>query len=135
LQDSLVSVLVDNNMLILYTICGGSFLIMLAMIITKKLELSGKKCHIKFSKPEWDWHILRKYHIVRHSVVHSKRESLANFCHRTAKVLELLFIRLAKKLEKRFSKLGDMIKGKQVARNRGSVSFFLKKIEDHKNNL
>ena len=122
-------------MFILYTICSVSFLVMLVMIATKMLELSGKKCHIKFSKPEWDWHILRKYHIVRHNVVHIKRESLANFFHRMAKVLELLFIKLAKKLEKRFSKLGDMIKGKQVARNRGSVSFFLNNIEDHKNNL
>lgn len=122
-------------MFILYTICTLSLLIMLAMIITKSLEISGKKCHIRFSKPEWDWHILRKYHLVRHNVVHIKRESLANFFHRMAKVLELVFIRLARKLEKRFSKLGDMIKGKQVARNRGSVSFFLKNIEDHKNNL
>jgi len=107
---------------------------MLAMVITKNLEISGR-FHIKFSKPEWDWHILRKYHLVRHNIVHIKRESLANFFHKTAKVLELLFIKLANKLEKKFSKLGDMIRGKQVARNRGSVSFFLKKIEDHKNNL
>ena len=105
------------------------------MMFAKTLELSGRKCHIKFSKPEWDWHILRKYHLVRHNVLHIKRESLANFCHRTAKVLELLFIRLANKLEKRFSRLGDMIKGKQVARNKGSVSFFLKNIEKPKNNL
>ena len=105
------------------------------MVITKMLEISGKKCHIKFSKPEWDWHILRKYHIVRHNVLHIKRETLANFFHKTAKVSELFLIKVAKKLEKKFSKLGDMIRGKQVARNRGSVSFFLKKIEDHKNNL
>ncbi len=122
-------------MFFLYTICGLSLLIMLAMVITKMLETSGKKCYIKFSKPEWNWHILRKYHLVRHNVVHIKRESLANFFHRMAKVSELLLIKMANKLEKRFSKLGDMIKGKQVARNRGSVSFFLKKIEDHKNNL
>ncbi|MEI6553538.1 MAG: hypothetical protein WCO09_03135 [bacterium] len=122
-------------MFILYTICGLSLLILVAMMVTKMLELSGKKSHIKFSKPEWDWHILRKYHLVKHNVVHIKRESLANFFHRMAKVLELLFIRLANKLEKRFSKLGDMIRGKQVARNKGSVSFFLKNIEDHKNNL
>ena len=122
-------------MFTLYTICGVSLLVILVIITTKFLELSGKKCHIKFSKPEWDWHILRKYHIVRHNVVHIKRESLANFFHRMAKVLELLFIKLARRLEKRFSKLGDMIKGKQVARNRRSVSFFLNNIEDHKNNL
>lgn len=126
-------------MFILYTICTLSFLIMLAMIITKSLELSGKKCHVKFSKPEWDWHVLRKYHLVRHDVLHIKRESLANFCHRMAKVLELLFIKLANKLEKRFSKLGDMIKGKHVGKGRGKdkghVSFFLKNIEDHKNSL
>ena len=95
---------------------------MLAMVITKNLEISGR-FHIKFSKNEWDWLILRKYHLVRHNIVHIKRESLANFFHKTAKVLELLFIKLANKLEKKFSKLGDMIRGKQVARNRGSVSF------------
>jgi hypothetical protein len=122
-------------MFFLYTICILSLLIMVAMVVTKMLEISGKKSHIKFSKPEWDWHILRKYHLVRHNVMHHKRESLANFFHRMAKILELLFIKLANKLEKRFSKLGDMIKGKQTARNRGSVSFFLKNIEDHKNNL
>lgn len=119
-------------MFILYTICILSLVVLLAMMATKMREISGKKCPIKFSKPEWDWHILRKYHLVRHNVVHIKRESLANFVHRMAKVLELLFIRLANKLEKRFSKLGDMIKGKPVARNRGSVSFFLKNIEDRK---
>ena len=105
------------------------------MMISKSLELSGRKCHIKFSKPEWDWHISKRYQILRHNILHIKRESLANFFHRTAKVLELLFIKMADKLERRFSKLGDMIRGKQVARNRGSVSFFLKNIEKHKKNL
>ena len=108
---------------------------MLAMIIVKMLELSGKKCNIKFSKPEWDWHILRKYHHVRHNVLHISRESLANFFHKTAKILELFFIRMASRLENKFSKMGDMIRGRRVIKNRGSVSFFLKNIEDHKNNL
>ena len=123
-------------MFILYTICGLSVLVLLAMMASKTRELSGKKCHIKFSKPEWDWHVLRKYHIVRHNVLHIKRESLADFFHKTAKVLELLFIKLANKLEKRFSKMGDLIRGKQmINRNKKSTSFFLKSIEEHKNNL
>jgi hypothetical protein len=123
-------------MFILYTICGLSLLVLLAMMASKTRELSGKKIHIKFSKPEWDWHILRKYHLVRHNVLHIKRESLADFFHKTAKVLELLFIKLANKLEKRFSKMGDLIRGKQmINRNKRSTSFFLKSIEEHKNNL
>ena len=106
------------------------------MMASKTRELSGKKSHIKFSKPEWDWHILRKYHLVRHNVLHIKRESLADFFHKTAKVLELLFIKLANKLEKRFSKMGDLIRGKQIInRNKRPTSFFLKSIEEHKNNL
>ncbi|MEI6042275.1 MAG: hypothetical protein WCQ00_01780 [bacterium] len=108
---------------------------MATMVVSKDLELSGKKCLVKFSKPEWDWHVLRKYHLVRHNVVHIKRESLANFFHRMAKVLELLFIKLADMLEKKFSKLGDVIKGKSVVRRRSSASLFLNKIEEHKNNL
>ena len=105
------------------------------MITTKLLELSGKKCGIKFSNPKWDWHISAKYNAIKNDIMHIRRESLANFFHRTAKVTELLLIRVATKLEKRFSRLGDMIRGKHVVRNKGSVSFFLKNIEDHKNNL
>ena len=108
---------------------------MFVMIGAKMLENSKGKCLLKFSKPEWDWHILKKYHFLRHNVNHVSRESLANFFHKTAKFLGSFLPTLAKKLEKRFSRIGDMIRGRHMVENRGSVSFFLKNIGEHKKNL
>ncbi len=108
---------------------------MLIMIVAKYIENSKGKTFIKFTKPEWDWHITRKFHITKHKLNHVSRESLADFFHKFAKISELVLVKMATVLEKKFSRMSDMIRGRRVIKNRGSVSFFLKNIEEHKKKL
>ncbi len=50
------------------------------------------------------------------------------FLSHLTSVLKMWVIRL----EKKFSKIIDLIKGKNVTSRKGAISFFLKEIEDHK---
>ncbi len=47
-------------------------------------------------------------------------------------VIEKQFMNLFTKLSHRFGVLGDVVTGRDIPKNRGSVSFFLKNIEDSK---
>lgn len=105
------------------------------MIVAKYIENSHGKTFIKFTKPEWDWHIHHKFHLTKHRLTHISRESLADFFHKFAKISELFLVKAGTVIEKKFSKMSDMIRGRRVVKTKGSVSFFLKNIEEHKKNL
>lgn len=47
-------------------------------------------------------------------------------------VIERQFMNLFHKLSERFESVSDVVTGRDIPKNRGSVSFFLKNIEDSK---
>ena len=59
--------------------------------------------------------------------------SKATFRSASAKILEKMekfFMRVFFKLFRYINKLSDMVKGKDVPKNKGSASFFLKRIDE-----
>ena len=70
------------------------------------------------------------------SVVYMITHVSVRSCERIAKQavfkVERFFISKFEQLGQRFGVVGNMVMGYNLPRNRGSVSFFLKNIEDHK---
>ena len=58
--------------------------------------------------------------------------ALKSFVVRMVIKAERFALGLFERFSQRFSIVGDMVTGKDIPKNRGSVSFFLKNIEGHK---
>ena len=105
------------------------------LILLRALKLSlvdgvEKELHGKFYEIAhlW-WDVLRSKYWVR-----ARAFVLAIFYLVAHEVLRLSLI-AGQKLRVRLSKWHDMVKGKGVIRHKGSVSFFLRDIAEHKKNV
>lgn len=101
------------------------------MIYAKMTELTTGKNFLRISTPERDAKITEAWKSFVYQITHVSRKSLMKTFHKTVVGVENFFLRMVMKLGKKFTSIGDMVRGKDIPRNRGAVSFFLKNIEGH----
>ncbi len=117
-------------MILMYTILAVSFFASVTMIYAKMSELTNGKNILHISTPERDAKILAMWRALSYRITHVSRKSLTEASHKVIVSVENFFLRLIVKLGKKFTSLGDMVRGKDIPRNRGSVSFFLREIDE-----
>lgn len=122
-------------MTVVYTILGGSFLVLWFMIYAKMSELSTGKNMLRISTPERDAFITGVWNRFVYHVTHVSRTSIMETSHKLIVSIENFFLGVIVKLSKKFTSLGDMVRGKDIPRNRGSVSFFWKNIDERRKEI
>jgi len=112
-----------------------SSVIALFLVTNKMGELAGSRLAVRIHSHEfevkmkttvgafWDW------------ISHISMRSIRALTLATLQKAEKFFVKLFYRILKRITKMTDMVSGRDIPKNRGSVSFFLKHIEDHKNKL
>jgi len=114
-----------------------TFIIFIASTITALFILANKIGQISGSR----WYVRLHSHEFEHKVINKMGafwDVISNWFKVTfrvvsAKVLEKLekfFMKVFFKLFRYINKLSDMVKGKDVPKNKGSASFFLKRIDE-----
>jgi hypothetical protein len=98
----------------------------------KMSELSTGRNILHLSTPERDQRLRRVWKAVMYQITHVSWRSVKEGFHDSIVAAENFFLRVIVKLGKKFSSVGDIVRGKDIPKNRGSVSFFLKNLEDHK---
>lgn len=122
-------------MTIIYTILIVSFIGMSILTYAKMGELSTGRNMLNISTPERDHKLRTLWQSIVYHITHVSLQSIKEGFHDGIVAAENFFLRIIVKLGKNFSSLGDIVRGKDIPKNRGSVSFFLKNIEDHKKSL
>jgi hypothetical protein len=106
--------------------------ILLMMLSHKQRELRTGKAMIKIGtsaadhklRTAWQSSLSKLSHVHPSNGKHTLRRSMVE--------LERHIMNLFHRLSHKFSIVGDVVTGRDIPKNRGSVSFFLKNIEDSK---
>ncbi len=109
-----------------------SFIGMIAILWSKSVQLSGGQAMFSLSTPERDARLSWWFERTMYQITHVSYKSLKNTLHNLLVAFENFFLAIFVKLGKKFGRIGDMVRGKDIPKNRGSVSFFLKNVEDVK---
>lgn len=112
------------------TIVGAILLV--ALYLNKKREVVRGKGFLTIGNERTDQQLLNVYEDISSYASVLRPHALKVFVGRMVVKAEQFAMGIFEKLSRRFSVVGDMVTGKDIPKNRGSVSFFLKNIEDSK---
>ena len=115
--------------------CAVSLLALLVLSMNKQRELDGKSALFRIGSHSTDGKIARAWNSMVYMVTHVSVQSCKRVARRAILNAEGLFIRQFENFGQRFTTVGNAVTGYNLPRNRGSVSFFLKNIEDHKRTM
>jgi hypothetical protein len=114
------------------TISIVSLVCILSLFSNKQRELAAGKTLLKIGGANTDYALRRLWSVSvdKLSLIHpdNSRRTLRRSIVEAEKHIMNVFHRLGHK----FSVVGDVVTGRDIPKNRGSVSFFLKNIEDSK---
>lgn len=116
-------------MIIALTILCVSFIAMVTVVWNKNSEMTTGRTFMHISTPERDARLEYLYEKAVYQITHVSYRSIKNTLHDWLVAVENFFLRMFVRLGKRFSTIGDIVRGKNIPKNRGAVSFFLKNIE------
>jgi hypothetical protein len=119
---------------ILITFCV-SLVLSMAVLWNKHRELVNGRVLVKIGNEQLDSQITSNYRKVVDTIHHVTMSAVKQYTKKTILSLENFFIRIFHYLSKRFFSIGNVITGHNIPKNRGSVSFFLKNIEEHKKTI
>jgi hypothetical protein len=122
----------DKTMIFAYTISIVTFLIAVAVLWNKKAELYGEGPIFNIGNDKIDQKVYDATEMSIYFVTHLSVQKSKYLCKKTVIYLEGLVIKLMRLVSERFSFVGDMVTGKSIPKNKGSVSFFLKNVESVK---
>ena len=93
-------------------------------------QINGSRWYVRLHSHEFEQKIVSKlgalWDVVKHWFLVTFRALSAKFLEKAEK----FFMRAFFKLFRYINKLSDMVKGKDVPKNKGSASFFLKRIDE-----
>lgn len=116
-------------------ICTLSVIFLILLVYGKRAELNGGRQLIRVGSESLDSR-LHEYYERQKQFVHSvDREYIYEKMHLLAEKVEQWGLIMLDKLVNKFGRAKDMVSGKDLPKNRGAVSFFLKHIESHKRNM
>ncbi len=115
--------------------CAVSLIALATLAMNKQRDLDGKTAMFRVGSPSTDSYIAATWKSVVYMVTHVSVQSCRRMVQQATINLEGFFIKNFDKLGRKFTVVGDMVTGYDLPKNRGSVSFFLKNIEDHKKTI
>jgi len=113
-------------------IFGISLLAAALMLWSKQRELSTGRSLIRIGTASSDMRVASLWGSIAHTLTHVTVLETRAFVRKAVLLIENLFIDLFHYVARRFVSAGNVITGHNIPKNRGSVSFFLKNIEEHK---
>ncbi len=111
---------------------GISLIAIAVMLMNKQREMKGNKALFSVGTESTDSRIATLWSSMVYMVTHVSVQSCKKLTRQAMLKAEAFFIENFETVARKFSLVGDMVTGYDLPRNRGSVSFFLKNIEDHK---
>lgn len=114
------------------TLAGISLVVIAAMLMNKQRELKGSSTLFSIGGEKTDSRIAGAWSSMVYMVTHVSVRSCKKLTRQATLAAEAFFIENFETVARKFSTVGNMVTGYDLPRNRGSVSFFLKNIEDHK---
>lgn len=106
--------------------------ILLMMLSHKQRELRTGKAMVKIGTSAADHKLQRAWQASLDKLAHVHPSNGKHTFRRSVVELERHIMNLFHRLSHKFSIVGDVVTGRDIPKNRGSVSFFLKNIEDSK---
>ena len=119
-------------MIITSTIALFSLTLMLYILLHKSRELRTGKTLLSIGNQQSDLVVRRVKAALAEKVAIAHPENGKSILRRCIIEIEKQSMNLFHRLSHRFSVVGDVVTGRDIPKNRGSVSFFLKNIEDSK---
>lgn len=116
-------------------ICFLSAIFLVAMYYGKRAELRGGKQFVRIGNSSIDEKLHYTYVKQVQFVKGLNKEYISQKLHLFAEKIEQGALIFLEKLINKFGRAKDMVSGKDLPKNRGAVSFFLKHIESHKKHL
>lgn len=104
----------------------------LLMLSNKQREISKGKAVLKIGSSNTDYALKRLWQTSIDKLSHVHPKNGKHTVRRSMVELEKHIMNIFHRLSHKFSIVGDVVTGRDIPRNRGSVSFFLKNIEDSK---
>lgn len=111
---------------------GISLIVIAAMLVNKQREMNGGRALFSVGTSSTDSRIAAMWSSMVYMVTHVSVRSCKKLTRQATLKAEAFFIENFETVARKFSLVGNMVTGYDLPRNRGSVSFFLKNIEDHK---
>jgi hypothetical protein len=119
-------------MIITSTIAIVSLVLMLYILVHKSRELRTGKILLNIGNQQSDLVVRRLKATLVEKAAIAHPENGRSVLRRLIIEIEKQSMNLFHRLSHRFSMVGDVVTGRDIPKNRGSVSFFLKNIEDSK---
>lgn len=116
-------------------ICTLSAIFFAVLCYSKKLELDRGRALIRVGSSSMDNRLQSYYEKQREFIASIDTEYIKEKFHLIAEKAEHWGLRMGEKLVNKFGRAKDMVTGKDLPKNKGAVSFFLKHIESHKNQV
>lgn len=105
----------------------------LVLLLNKHRESVYGKPYIAVGTDSTDYAIRRYVDMCMQFARLLRVETIQKHAHRFAVMIERSVLNIMHRLSTRFAIFGDIVTGRDIPKNRGSISFFLKNIEDEKN--
>ena len=117
-------------MLYTFIIFIASTVTALFILANKIGQTNGSRWYIKLHSHEFEHKVINKMGAVWDVVSHSSKATLRSVSAKVLEKMEKFFMKVFFKLFRYINRLSDMVKGKDVPKNKGSASFFLKRIDE-----
>ncbi len=100
-------------------------------ILANKIgQTNGSRWYVQLHSHEFEHKVISKLAAFWDVASHSTRTTLRSVSAKVLEKMEKFFMKVFFKLFRYINKLSDMVKGKDVPKNKGSASFFLKRIDE-----
>lgn len=110
----------------------ASLIFLVLMLTNKHRELKTGKSLLKVGTSNIDYALRRVWEESKDKLYRVHPSNSRHTLRRSMVELEKHIMNMFHRLSHKFSIVGDVVTGRDIPKNRGSVSFFLKNIEDSK---
>ncbi len=116
-------------------LCTVSAVFFVLLYYGKRIELNGGRQLIRLGSSQIDHKLTTYYEKQKEFLSSIDRAYMSEKLHQVAEKAEHGGMVVLEKIINKFGRAKDMVTGKDLPKNRGAVSFFLKHIESHKRNM
>jgi hypothetical protein len=113
-------------------IFGISFVAVLTLAANKSKEIKTGRPMLSIGGAGSDEWLREVWNVLAYTITHASVRSVRQLTYRSIISFERLVISQFDRFSHRFALVGEIVTGRDIPKNRGSVSLFLKKIEHPK---
>jgi hypothetical protein len=119
-------------MTIALTIFCISLMAVIMLTANKSKEIKSGRAMFSIGSRGSDEWLSEVWNVLAYTITHASVRSIRQLANRSVISVERLVIRQFDRFSHRFAVVGEIVTGRDIPKNRGSVSLFLKKIEHPK---